>query len=176
MTEEEYELLIRKEGDGNLLIGIDRAFARRFYTDLPTAYVQLETGESPYVEKAIVNCFFVASPICLLIAAALAVWCFSWWSILIVPGIILTWLVYGASSSMGTSQIGTISLMLIAALALLLFDPSSRWFSPFLVLLILAFWLNRFMYITATVFLRAFVLRNQKAFALVHDHLTLRYV
>lgn len=174
MTKEEHLQIIREESDGNLLIGIDRSFARRFYTDVTIRVVEEQTGETPYVEKCIVFGCLIASPLCLLTAAVLSVRYFAWWSVLIIPVGAVSWLLYFGTSSVGTTRIVGISILTVVVIALQVLHPFAWSFTPFLLVLALAFWLNRFMYVAATFFLRAFVIRNHRAFALVHENLTLK--
>jgi hypothetical protein len=174
VTIEEHSQIVREESDGNLLIGIDRSFARKFYTDVPNRVVEEQTGETPYVAKFIVLVCLIASPLCFLAAAVLSVIYFAWWSILIIPVAAVLWLLYSGASSAGTTRIIGISIFAVAAIALQVFHPISWSFTPFLLVLSLALWLNRFMYVAATFFLRAFVIRNHRAFAFVHENLTLK--
>lgn len=87
-----FEEIVRLETNGQLLIGIDRAFARRFYTNLPLRTVEEHTDEAPYFEKAFVMGAFVGGPLALAASAIYAVFVISWWSVLIIPIGTLIWL------------------------------------------------------------------------------------
>ena len=50
----EHKELIELEQQGKILIGVDRAMARKFYTDTPVSTITEETGEAPYFEKIII--------------------------------------------------------------------------------------------------------------------------
>jgi len=52
MTEQEHKEIVKLEGQGRLALGIDRAFARKFYTDVPLATIAEKTGGTVYLEKA----------------------------------------------------------------------------------------------------------------------------
>jgi hypothetical protein len=174
VTQEEHAQLIREQADGRLLFGIDRAFARRFFTDVPLRTIERATGEATYLEKLVVFGAFIAAPICLLIAGVFGVLYFRWWSILIVPVTIAVWLLFSGTSSMGGSRLFGISLVTLAGVALHVFGSFDSRFTLFLLFVAAAFWLNRFMYLAATMFLRALIIRSHQAFSFLHDHITIK--
>ncbi|HXH24686.1 MAG TPA: hypothetical protein VNI78_05515, partial [Vicinamibacterales bacterium] len=63
MNDAEYTALVQSAYDGRALIGVDRVFARRLYTDVPTSAIENATGEAPYLEKLVVWFAFVAAPV-----------------------------------------------------------------------------------------------------------------
>ena len=77
----EHKEVIELEKQGKLLIGIDRAMAPKFYTNIPISKIQEETGEAPYFEKAIVWFAFLFSPTALIASIVLGFFAFSWWGI-----------------------------------------------------------------------------------------------
>jgi len=54
------------------------------------------------------------------------------------------------------------------------FGPFEQHLTLFLVFAALAFWLNRFMYVAASVFLRALIIRSHWAFTFLHEHITIK--
>jgi hypothetical protein len=174
VTQQEHEQLVQEEADGQILFGIDRAFARRFFTDVPLSAIQRETGEATYFEKLVVFGAFLAAPVSLLVSAVFAVQYFRWWSILVVPASVALWFLFSGTSSMARSPLRIVSLVLIAAIAAVIFGTFDARLSRFLLCVALAFWLNRFMYIAATVFLRALIIRSHQAFSFLHEHITIK--
>ena len=95
----EHSDLVKLESEGKLMIGIDRAFARKFYTDHSIRDIAELTGESPYLEKLIVNMCLFGSPIALITAGSFAIRLFEWWAFLVIPGLGAFWVVTYALSS-----------------------------------------------------------------------------
>ncbi len=174
MTEAEHAEIARDEAEGRLSIGIDRALARKFFTDTPLRSIQQATGEAPYVEKLLAYVLFVGGPVALVVALVLSVIYFGWWSIAIVPLAVSAWIGYYGASSRGDSGLGGITAVMLAVLALHIFNPFSWHGTLFYVFLVLALWLSRCLYVASTLFLRAFVVRSYRAFAMLSDTLVVK--
>jgi hypothetical protein len=171
----DFEEVVRRERSGGLLVGVDRAFARRFYTNVPLRVVEEQTGEAPYLEKGLVLAAFVGGPVALLLSAAGAVFAVGWLGALVIPVGLLLWFGYYSTSSRGAARLTTISAVLIAAAVLTVIDwMPGRGIWGLVLLYSAALWLGRFVYSGSTGFLRAFVLRNPQAFTWLREHLTLR--
>jgi hypothetical protein len=174
VTQQEHAQLVQEEADGRLLFGIDPAFARKFFTDVPLRDIERETGDVTYLEKLVVFGAFLGAPLCLLGSAILAALYFRWWSIVIVPAAVVLWFLFSGTSSMGRSRLFGVSLLPLAAIALHFFCSFNPRLTFFLLFLSLAFWLNRFMYVAATLFLRALIIRSHCAFSFLYDHITIK--
>lgn len=172
-----FEDVVRLEKNGQLLIGIDRTFARQFYTDLALRVVEAHTGEAPYLEKALVMGAFIGSPLAVLVSAILAILVIGWWSALAIPVALLVWIRWYSTSSHGRARLTGVSVLLVAVVVFWrLGSPVTRDVWTLVLIYVAALWLGRFVYIGSTFFLRAFVLRNQRAFDWLRGHLTLRKV
>jgi hypothetical protein len=174
-TGTEHRDIVAREADGELVIGIDRAFARRFFTDTPIRVVHENTGESPYFAKGIVMAAFLGSPLTLVVASALAIATVRWWAILVIPIGILAWILHGSASSLGRAGLTPTTLLLSGLVVAWLlniggYDTLWRLGSAYGV----ALWLDRFLYVAATILLRALVIRNARAFRWLQSHLILR--
>jgi hypothetical protein len=172
-----FEEVVSRARTGELLIGVDRGFARRFYTGVSVGVVEEHTGEAPYTEKGLVLAAWVGGPVALLVSAALTPFVIGWWSALAIPVAGLVWIAYFTSSSLGGARLTVVSILLVAAAALCamsLWPGRGIWALVFLY--VAALWLVRFVYIGSTLFLRAFVLRNRKAFEWLEEFLMLREV
>lgn len=86
-----FEQVVTLEKTGRLIVGIDRVFARRFYTDVSLRSVKEQTGEAPYLEKALVLCSFIGAPVILIVTAAFAISALGWWSLLAIPVGVFLW-------------------------------------------------------------------------------------
>jgi len=174
MTESEHAEIVRDEDAGRLRIGIDRPVARKFYTDMSISSIEAETGEAPYFEKLLVFTCFIGGPIALLATIVFSVIYFHWWSVAIVPILVFLWVAYYAASPVGGSGAGFITLVLAVAVALHIFNPFGWSSTLFFVCAALAFWFGRVLYTVSTFFLRAFVIRNHRAFNLLADTIAIK--
>ena len=165
MTEDQYKALVARVESGSLLIGIDRAFARKFYTDVPLSRIEEDTGEGPYLEKVVVWFAFVSAPIALFASFVLSALVFRYWAALVIPLSAIVYFFLAARSSVGDSRMLSVSILLALAIASLFTNFFSSQFVPWYAIAVaFAFWAERLMYCAATTFLRAFILRNQRAF------------
>ena len=176
MTDDEYRNLIATWRAGNVLIGIDRATARQFYTDASLHKIAEETGYAPYLQKFVVRSAFFTSYLALIGSFVLSVLAFGWYATLIIPGSFFVYFVFTFLSSQPNRGMILISFLLgLSVLGLFMslgISPVSSWyFSVYL----LALWCSRFLYCASTTFLRMFVIRNKKAFELLGDHVEIRY-
>jgi len=173
----DYETLVRAAYDGRILIGVDRAFARRLYTDVATSAIKEATGEAPYLEKLVVWFAFVTSPLAIFGSAVSAVFAFRWWAILVVPIAFLWWMVNRSMSSRGGASLWFLTLAVIVAVSVHFMKLLSiPWMSGFVAVFTFAMWCDRLLYCAATVFLRAFVLRNQQALEAFGEGIEIREV
>jgi hypothetical protein len=167
---------VRAERDGQLVVGVDRVFARRFYTDVPLQSVQEHTGEAPYMEKALVWGAFLGGPLLLVGSSVLLVFALKWWwSVLAIPLSGLVWVAYYSMSSRGDARLRLVSLVVVAvAVCGLATTRETRLLWLAAIIYAIALWLGRFVYVGSTTLLRAFVLRNSRAFEWLRGNLILR--
>jgi len=177
MTEEEHRELVEAENRGSALIGVDRVYARKLYTDIPLHRIEDLTGEAVYFEKGVIWACVLGSIGALLASCVFAVLAFGWWALIIIPGVVVSWLVYSSMSSRGDAKIGLISLLLIGVIAVACFAVlNDLWANVFLIGVLSSLWLNRLAYSASTLFLRVFVLRNVHAYNAFNEGLVIRVV
>lgn len=175
LNDPEHAAIVARESRGQLAIGVDRVFARRFYTDVPIREIEQQAGEAAYLEKLIIFTAFIGSPVVLLAASALAVFLLHWWAALAIPAGLLSWVLYKLRSPLGHSSLTPASVLLVLLTTASVLDIGSL--RPILAVgaaYILSLWLDRLVYIASTVLLRAFVIRNSKAFTWLKQHLVIR--
>ena len=177
MTDEEYQALVVQIKSGSLLIGVDRAMARKLYTDVSLSRITQETGETPYLEKIVVFGAFVGGPLALLASFVMAALAFGWWATLAIPVSIVVYALFAGASSMPKQGMGGVSVVLASAMLSLYL----RWFPSgyvgwYVVLVVFALWNARLVYAAATYFIRAFVIRNRRAYDFLAPHIHLREV
>ena len=174
MTEQEHTEIVKLKEEGRVALGIDRAFARKFYTDVSLARIAEETGETIYFEKAIVWFLFLAVPSGFIGMSVFSVLAFKWWSLLILPACWLFWSFYASESVRGTSRARFISILLILSLLMVVTNLVNLSTALFLLTFILTLWLTRQLYILSTFLLRCFVLRNVKAFSILRSDIIIK--
>jgi hypothetical protein len=173
----DFDDVVSREASGKLLIGVDRPFARGFYTDVPLREVEARTGEAPYFEKGVVYLAFVGGPLLLVVSLVRSAWVLGWWSALFVPLAAVVWAgVYG-DSARATSRMRVISLILVVSgIGFGLSADSTRGNWGLALTYTAALWLSRLLYVSATSFMRAFVLRNRRAWEWLQEHMVLKEV
>ena len=175
MTDEEYQALVARIQSNSLLIGVDRSMARKLYTDVSLSRIKAETGESPYFEKMVVLGAFVGGPVSLLASFAMAVLAFGWWAALAIPVSIVVYFVFAGASSMPKQGMAGVSVLLACALLGLYLEWfPSRYIAWNVVLVLFALWNARLVYSAATHFIRAFVVRNRRAYEFLAQDIHLR--
>jgi hypothetical protein len=166
VNNQDFQDVLRLVNCGQLIVGVDRPSARRFYTDIPLSEVFARTGESPYLAKAVVMGAFYAGYLLLCLYALLSIVQWGWWALGSVPLGIVAYSYYASASCIGGARITGISLLLAAAGAYVVVEiPANVLHRTSLLLFIYvsALWAARFTYSAATMFLRRFVLRNPAA-------------
>lgn len=173
MTKLEHDELVKQEAAGKLLIGVDRAFARKFYTEFPLKEIRKRTGEAPYFEKGVTFLCWSGSPSALLTTLVMSPFLLGWWSLLTIPLSILVWVGFSTNSSRGSAGLSFPTLILGSSIGSWSTGLLAWRFSLVLFSLAIAVWLGRLLYVATTVFLRGFALRNHLAFELVQDGITI---
>ena len=176
MTEDEYKALVAHESSGALLVGVERPFARRFYTDVPVTRIKQETGEAPYFEKMVVWFAFISSPVALLSSFALSALAFGWWALLAIPLSAIVYFLLMARAPHGKSKMRGLNFLLVLVIVNVTFiDFSSSPFVPWYAIAVAySFWAYRFLYAASATLLRAFILRNQRAFEFAREHIVVK--
>ncbi len=150
MSEQKHSRIVMMEGDGRLAIGIDRVFARKFYTDVPLTRIAQETGEKIYFEKTLIWVLFLAVHCGFVATALFSVLAFKWWRFLVIPGCVFLWFFYASQSVRGTSKAWFISAMLLAAFVTAFTQIIASYIALFFLAFILTLWITRLLYLLST--------------------------
>jgi len=175
LTADEHAQLINSIRQGAVLLGIDRPFARRFYTDTPLSVMKENTGEERYLEKGLVWLAFLGGPLTLLSSGILSISVLKWWDILFIPFAAITWFIYHASSSRGTARLWPVSLLLVTTYIVYSLSVVQRSLALLAMIFLFALWCSRFLYCGSAFFLRAFVMGNWRAFNFAKDGIAVRF-
>ena len=173
----EHKEVIELEKQGKLLIGVDRAMARKFYTDIAISKIQEETGEAPYFEKMIVWFAFLFWPIALLLSIVLGFLAFSWWGIICLVLCPIVYFTYSSSSVRRSSNLIAITILLFISIGVHFSgNLNAPLITGFTGAFLFSLWCVRLLYCSSTFFVRAFVIRNGRAYEYLSDYLVLRNV
>lgn len=151
--------------------------ARRFYTDIPIKKIKEETGEAPYFEKLIVWFAFLFGPISLMTSLIIGFLAFNWWGIICLIFCPFIYFAYSSSSVRGNSRMTGISILLVISACIYFFKVFDvPKIAGFITVFVLSLWCIRFLYCSSTFLLRNFVIRNEKAYQYLLQHLKIRSI
>jgi len=173
----DYSDLVKLEKQGKIAIGVDRAMARKFYTDIPVKKIREETGEAPYFEKIIIWLAFLFAPISLLVSIIIGFWAFNWWGIGSLIFCPIVYFIYSSYSVKGNSRMIGITILLFVSAYIYFFRVfDAPKITGFLTIFIFSLWCIRLLYSLSTLLLRIFVIRNEKAYQYLSQYLIIRSI
>jgi len=169
--------IVELEEQGKILIGIDRPMARKFYTDIPISEIKSKTDEAPYFEKIIIWFAFLMAPIALISSITLSFIALKWWGSILLIIFPIIYLSYSSASAIGTSRLTGITIIFVLSIIIHFtgFLPNSR-ITLSITIFLLSLWCIRLLYCASTFLLRAFIIRNEKAFDYLKDYLIIKNV
>lgn len=170
MDTKNYQEFVKRAGKGEILIGVEPAVARRFFTDTDHAVIKEKIGESLFIERFFVKTCWLLEFICLLAGIIVSIFALKWYSIIAIPVMVIASFVLIGKASIGRQKIGgAIFLVIICVLLAYYFKDKGTFMTIWFVLLPLPYFFARLTYKLATVFLRLLSIRNEKAFNLLYD-------
>jgi len=173
----DFQETVRRWNLRTIAIGIDRGFARRFFTDQRLSTIEQRTGERPVIAWTVVFSAFLVGPIALIVSLVLAATVLRGWSLLAVPVGLIVYGVNWTRSVTRRAGLVRLSFALAASILVVATDPAWNWAaSAMSFTFVLGLWAVRFTYVVAPRFLRALVLRNHRAFELLREHIVIRAV
>jgi len=161
--------VVRCLDEGTILLGVDRAGARKFFTDLGLRQISHLTGEVPYIEWLVVRSSFLLAPLCVLGSLGCAVPAFHWYAILVGPLAVLLFAYWWCTSPLGNRRSGWSALLLAGAVSSV-FTSAGPYIKLWLILTTAGLFLVRLTYSAAALLLRGFVIRNPRAYDLCAKH------
>jgi hypothetical protein len=170
MCELNHKDIVEREAKGQILIEIEPAVARRFFTQAHHHILQQEIGEALFVERSLVKTFAWLSVLSLLAGMIASVFAIKWYSVLAIPVMIFGWFILGAKASVGSQKLGgAFGLMLIGLILAYCVRDRGVVVTIWVILLPLPYFFDRLTYRSASVFLRSLSVRNERAFNLLYD-------
>lgn len=169
-----YQELQNLHANDKIAIGIDTSLARKFYTNLSLSEIEKNTGESPKLQKYIIQLANIGNPLFLLGSILFAVFAFNWWALLVVPLFIGIYAFFRSAATMGAnmSVINTIIGGVIIGSFFINFLTTMQWITIFIFLMSL--WFANFLYAGSANFLRKFILRNRKCYEWLKSDLIIK--
>ncbi|MHC4425177.1 MAG: hypothetical protein ACYSYV_03670 [Planctomycetota bacterium] len=162
--------IVEREAKGQILIEIEPAVARRFFTQAHHRVLQQEIGETLFVQRSFVKTFSWLSVLSLLAGMIASIFAVNWYSVLAIPVMIVGWFILGARASVGSQKLGgAFGLMLICLISAYYVRDKGVVVTIWVVLLPLPYFFDRLTYRSATVFLRSLSVSNERAFNLLYD-------
>ncbi len=153
---------------GDVVIGVEPAIARRFFTDDTFAAQRALVAEPLHFEVVIVRTTWWLAPISLLISFWCAWLAFHWWSLLLIPVSVVAWILHQSRSSIGRPAVWP----LVISIGLVCYWNSGPHAHPaywWLIAILIAMLLTRVTYRCACAFFRMLVIRNAKAYSLFRE-------
>jgi len=165
LTYQEFSELARS---GRILVGIDPAVARKFYTNSDPRWLEEQLGESMWLERLTVKSFWLLDFGTLIAGIVITVLVLKWFSVIAVPLMVVAWFFLGGLASVGRQRLtGAFAAVAVCLLLGYLQRQSAVgiWFS----VLPWPYFFARLTYWTETRYLRALVVRNERAFRLLRE-------
>lgn len=169
MDTKDYQELVKRAEKGEILIGVEPAVARKFFTDTNHSIVKEKIGEPLFIERFFVKTCWLLECTCLLAGIITSIFALKWYSIIAIPVMLIAFFVLGGKASMGKQKVGgAVFLVTICVLLAYYFRGEGTSMIVWLVLLPLPYFFARLTYKLATIFLRCLSVRNEKAFNLLY--------
>jgi len=170
MGEWTHEEIVKKEKNGEILIGIEPAVARRFFTDTDHDLVIEQIEEPIPIERFSVKSVWILEHIFLLVGIITSVFALHWFSIIAIPSMFVSFYILGGKASMGAQRMGgsIFGLLIFLFLAYYL-KQYGLWMVIWLIALPLPYFFARLTYKLSTIFLRMLAIRNPLLFNLYYD-------
>lgn len=161
-TSMDYHEFVKRENIGKILVGVDPAIARRFFTETDHAKVQKLIGEPLFIERFIVKACFYLEWILLPIIIVISIFVLKWFSILAIPIILFLSFFLGSQASIGKQNIsGAVVFAGLCVVAAFLFREKGVVLFLWLMLLPLPYLFATLTYKLATIFMRNLSIRNE---------------
>lgn len=161
----DYQEFLEQVEKGEILIGVEPAIARTFFTDTDRSVVKAKMGESLLMQRFLVATCSLLEHICLLAGVIASILALKWYSVIAIPLMLAASFILGGRASMGRQKIkGAIFLWIICVLLSYYLRDKGVFMILWLLLLPLPYLFARLTYKLATMFLRFLSFRNEKAF------------
>lgn len=165
-----YKSFINQAERNEILVGVEPALARRFFTNTDRLAIQKEIGDSLLIERFFVKAVWILEFLFFLAGVIMSIFALKWYSIVAIVFMSVALFILGGKASIGKQKInGAIILLIIFLILAYFFRDNNIFMILWLVLLPFPYLFARLTYKLATIFLRLLVIRNEKAFNLLYN-------
>lgn len=170
MIVQNYSEIVSKTHKGEILIGIEPAVARRFFTTTDRKIIESEIGQSLSGQALTINLIMIFAWISMFTVDILSIFAFKWWSIAIIPGIFIAHMIYQSKASLAGQHIWGVLLYTVLCFFLAYqYSSSGTIIVIYFILFPLSFLFTRLMYYLSCSMLRSLSLKNERLFDLLYE-------
>lgn len=171
VTKEQYEEILKKQEKGEILLYIDTASFRRFFSEIDNKKVNELIGESLNKESFIIKfIMFVMEPLSLIITFIASFFLFKWFAILIIPIIFFLWGFLKGQASIGKQKIlFPFALLAIGIFIAFFYQEYGLWFKLFIIGLPATYFSSKLLYYFSARFGFILIQRNYEFFKLFYE-------
>lgn len=171
VTKEQYDEILKRQDAGEILLYIDTASFRKFFTDINNAKVKELIGESLQMESYVIKfIMFILEPLSLLTTIVASVFLFKWFALLIIPVLVLLWGFLKGQASIGRQKIFfPLVLLVVGIIAALSYQEYGGWFKLLVIGLPATYFSSKLLYYLSARFGFMLIHRNYKFFKLFYE-------
>lgn len=157
--------IVAMNNNGEVLIGIDRTLAPRFYTRFLSSEFSAVADDAAAFEGFVVCLGMLLGHVGLIASVVLSFFAFGWLGILALMACPLLFGLYVSASVRSGAGLGGITVVLGIAIATYFGGHfANQWAMLFVVVFLTSLWGVRFAHCAASFLLHCLVLRNERAF------------
>lgn len=171
ISKEQYEKIIKEQNDGKILLYINTAEFRKFFTEINNQKVKKLIGESLETESFFIKLImFLLEPLSLLITIITSIFLFKWLSIPVIIVMLLIWMFVKTKASAGKQRIFFPSILLIIGIFIaIIYREQGLWFQLFAITLPATFFFTKLIYYLTARFGFMLIHRNYEFFKTFYE-------
>jgi hypothetical protein len=171
MVVKSYQEVMKRVGNDEMVLYVEPAIARKFFVDRYNSRTKEKIGESLFNECLLVKTCWVLEYIFMLACLMITPFVFQWYSIIVLPLMLVGFTVGNGEVSMGKQRLAdAFTFTIICFLLAFYFRDREMLVTVWLILLPLPYLCARLTYKLATQFHSSLSKRNDKAFTLLYGN------
>lgn len=166
----EYQDFVTAEKNGKILVGIEPAIARRFFTETNYKEAIELTDNNLFLERFSIRLLMILEVVFAILAVILSALSLKWYSLLFIPIFLIFWFKYKLGSSLANQNISGIVFITFFVITSSLYFFKDNLLTVLLCISTpLTFLFSKLIYKASTVFLRNLAINNHKIYGLLLD-------
>ncbi len=162
MTYENFKYAVDSD---KILVGIEPAIARRFFTSVNNSKAIEYTGRKLLYERNIIKLMLFLDFFFAFCSIVLSIFSFNWYSFIFIPLFVILWWIYKSKASMSNQNIsGVLFFTVIGIITVLLLKDKSNYLYFLCLTVPFTFLSCKLLYKLSTVFFRYIAINNQSIF------------